>query len=80
MIYLTGSAGVNLTGSSSVSLTPLSTGTYAGFSIFQDRNDSTGWAVQGNGTLNAGTIYVRQPASSPQATEATSVLKSSRVP
>jgi hypothetical protein len=63
MIYLTGSAGVNLTDNSSVSLTPMSTGTYAGLSIFQDRNDSTGWAVQGNGTLNAtGTIYA--PAAS----------------
>lgn len=58
MIYLTGSAGISLKGQSSVSLSPVSTGTYAGISIFQARGDSTGWAVKGNGTLNAtGTIY-----------------------
>ena len=63
MIYLTGSAGVTLKGQSSLSLSPLSTGAYAGVSIFQDRSDSTAWAVPGQGTLNAtGTIYA--PAAS----------------
>ena len=59
MIYLSGSsAGVSLADQASVSLSQLTTGTYAGMSIFQDRNDSTGWGVTGNGTLNAtGTIY-----------------------
>src|SRR5262249_53208507 len=60
MIYLTGAdAGISLSGQSSLNLTsPLSTGPFAGISIFQDRNDSTGWSVKGNGTLNArGTIY-----------------------
>jgi hypothetical protein len=60
MIYLSGtSAGVNLTGQSSVNLpNALATGTYAGMSIFQARDDSTGWAVKGNGSLNVGgTIY-----------------------
>ncbi len=59
MIYLTGSsAGITLRGRSSLNLSPLSTGPYAGISIFQDRSDSTGWTASGNGTLNAtGTIY-----------------------
>ncbi len=62
MIYLTGAnAGISLTGQSSLNLnqtSPLSTGPFAGMTIFQARNDSTGWAVKGNGTLNAtGTIY-----------------------
>ena len=62
MIYLSGtSAGVNLTGQSSVNLPyplPSTAGTYAGMSFFQNRSDSTGWAVKGNGSLNVGgTIY-----------------------
>jgi Flp pilus assembly protein TadG len=60
MIYLSGtSAGVNLTGQSSVNLpNALTTGTYLGMSIFQARDDSTGWSVKGNASLNVGgTIY-----------------------
>ena len=61
MFYLSGSAGINLAGNSSVSInqtTQFSTGTYAGISIFQARDDSTTWAVKGNGVLNAlGTLY-----------------------
>jgi Putative Flp pilus-assembly TadE/G-like len=59
MIYLTGAnAAISLSGQSSVNLFALSTGPYAGMSIFQDRSDSTGWSVSGNGTLNTtGTIY-----------------------
>ena len=64
MIYLSGTgAGISLKGQSSLSLSPVSTGTYSGVSIFQARNNSTAWAVPGNGTLNAtGTIYA--PAAS----------------
>jgi hypothetical protein len=59
MIYLTGAnAAISVSGQSSVNLFALSTGTYAGMSIFQDRGDSAGWSVSGNGTLNTtGTIY-----------------------
>jgi hypothetical protein len=59
MIYLTGSnAGISLSGQSSINLTALSTGTFKGMSVFQDRSDSTAWKVNGNGTMNAtGTIY-----------------------
>src|SRR5262249_3800421 len=65
MIYLTGAnAGISLSGQPSLTLrSPLFTDPFAGISIFQDRNDSTGWSVGGNGTLNAsGTIYA--PAAS----------------
>jgi hypothetical protein len=59
MIYLTGAnAAISLSGQSSVNLFALSSGPYAGMSIFQDRSDSAGWSVSGNGTLNStGTIY-----------------------
>ena len=62
MIYLSGtSATVSLNGGTSVSLnitTQFNTGTYAGISIFQARDDSTAWAIAGNPTMNVGgTIY-----------------------
>ncbi len=67
-IYLTGAnAAVTLVGNGSLSLTPMTTGPYAGLSIFQDRSDSSSWDLHGNGGMNVtGTIYA--PAASITAT------------
>jgi Putative Flp pilus-assembly TadE/G-like len=66
MFYLSGSASINETGNTSVSInqtTQFSAGTYAGISIFQARDDSSGWGVRGNAWMDVGgTIYA--PAAS----------------
>jgi Putative Flp pilus-assembly TadE/G-like len=64
MLYLTGAnASINLVGNGAVTLSPMTTGPYAGITIFQDRSDSNGGAMKGNGNLNVtGTIYA--PAAS----------------
>ena len=40
-IYNTGSGAINLSGSGSISLSPMTSGTYAGITVFQDRSSST---------------------------------------
>ncbi|HZW30874.1 MAG TPA: pilus assembly protein TadG-related protein [Isosphaeraceae bacterium] len=59
MIYNDSSGGsINLAGNGSVTLSPMTTGTYAGITIFQDRSTSTGITLAGNGTMNiTGTLY-----------------------
>ncbi len=61
MIYNTGGASagsISITGNGKVTLTPPTTGTYAGISIFQDRDVSSAVQISGNGTVQiSGTIY-----------------------
>ena len=68
MLFLTGAnAAINLTGQGNVTLSPMTTGPYAGVTIFQDRSDSNGGAMKGNGNLTiSGTIYA--PAANITAT------------
>jgi hypothetical protein len=57
-IYNTGGGAINLSGSGGVSLSPMSSGTYAGITVFQDRNSSTGATLSGSGNMNnTGTFY-----------------------
>ena len=57
-IYNTGGGAINLSGSGGVSLSPMTTGTYAGITIFQDRSSSTGATLSGSGNMNnTGTFY-----------------------
>jgi hypothetical protein len=67
MLYLTGAnASINLSGQGSVTLSPMTSGAYAGITIFQDRTDSNQGTMVGNGNLNiTGTIYA--PAADIQA-------------
>jgi Putative Flp pilus-assembly TadE/G-like len=59
MLYLTGSnATINLNGNGAVNLTAMTTGPYQGIVLFQDRTDSNGGTLTGNGNLSiTGTIY-----------------------
>jgi hypothetical protein len=59
MLYLTGAnAGITLNGNGSVNLSPMTTGPYAGITIFQDRSDTNSGTLTGNGNLSiTGTIY-----------------------
>ena len=57
-IYNTGGGAINLSGSGSISLSPMSSGTYAGITVFQDRSSTTGATMSGSGNMNnTGTFY-----------------------
>jgi hypothetical protein len=57
-IYNTGGGAINLSGTGSVSLSPMTTGTYTGITIFQDRSSTTGATMSGSGKMsNTGTFY-----------------------
>ena len=57
-IYNTGGGAINLSGSGSISLSPMTSGTYAGITIFQDRSSTTGATMSGAGNINnSGTFY-----------------------
>ena len=57
-IYNTGGGAINLSGTGSVSLSAMSSGAYAGITIFQDRADtSTATMSGGSNVNNTGTFY-----------------------
>ena len=62
MLYLSGSASLNMTGNGAVVITPPSAATYpqyAGISVFQDRANTAGDSLTGNGNLQLdGAIYL----------------------
>ncbi len=46
-IYNTGRGGINLSGTGTISLSPMSSGTYAGITIFQDRSNTSAATLSG---------------------------------
>jgi hypothetical protein len=46
-IYNTGGGAINMSGTGGISLSPMTSGTYAGVTIFQDRNSSVGATLSG---------------------------------
>ncbi len=57
-IYNTGGGAINLSGTGSISLNPMTSGTYAGITVFQDRSSTTGATMSGSGNINnTGTFY-----------------------
>jgi len=58
LIYLH-TGGITMSGSSTFTYAPISSGTYAGFSIYQDRSNSSAMALSGStGVTNAGILYL----------------------
>ena len=58
MIYLTNGATLDLSGNGAVSLSSMTSGPYQGITIFQDRSDTSGITLVGNGSLNiTGAVY-----------------------
>jgi len=57
-IYNTGGGAINLSGTGTISLSPMTSGTYAGTTIFQDRSSSTAATISGGSNIsNTGTFY-----------------------
>ena len=58
LIYNTGGGTINLTGTGTISLSPMTTGAYAGITVFQDRADSAAATMSGGSNVNnSGTFY-----------------------
>ncbi len=57
-IYNTGGGAINLSGLGSFALSPMTSGAYAGITVFQDRTSTTGATLSGSGNMsNTGTFY-----------------------
>jgi len=57
-IYNTGGGAINLSGSGNITLNPMSSGTYAGITVFQDRSSAVGATMSGGSNIsNTGTFY-----------------------
>ena len=57
-IYNTGGGSIDLSGTGGISLSPMSSGTYAGITVFQDRSNSAGATMSGGTNINnTGTFY-----------------------
>jgi Flp pilus assembly protein TadG len=57
-IYVTGGGTIDMSGTSSISLNPMTSGTYQGITMFQDRADTNGVTMSGGSNIdNSGTFY-----------------------
>ena len=57
-IYNTGSGAINLSGTGTISLNPMTSGTYQGITVFQDRSSTVGATMSGGSNINnTGTFY-----------------------
>jgi hypothetical protein len=57
-IYNTGGGTINMSGTGNISLSPMTSGTYAGITIFQDRSNTSAATMSGGSNVNnSGTFY-----------------------
>jgi hypothetical protein len=57
-IYNTGAGAINLSGTGTIALSPMTSGTYAGITMFQSRASTTGATISGGSNIsNTGTFY-----------------------
>jgi Flp pilus assembly protein TadG len=59
LIYNTGGGSINMSGTGNITLSPMTSGAYAGTTIFQDRSDSASASMSGGSNINnSGTFYL----------------------
>jgi hypothetical protein len=74
-IYNTGGGKINLSGTGDVSLSPMTTGTYAGLTVFQDRSSTTAATLSGGTNINlSGTFYFPSASLTMSGTSGTAVM------
>jgi hypothetical protein len=75
MIYNTGGGSINLSGTGNVSLNPMTSGTYAGLTLFQDRSNTASATMSGGSNIsNTGTFYVPSATLTLSGTSGTAVM------
>ena len=63
LIYNTGGGSINMSGTGNITLSPMSSGVYAGTTLFQDRSDSAAATMSGGTNINnSGTFYLPNAA------------------
>jgi hypothetical protein len=74
-IYNTGGGEINLSGSGTISLNPMSSGSYAGITVFQDRSNTTAATMSGGSNIsNTGTFYLPSATMTLSGSSAGSVM------
>ena len=77
MIYNTGGGAINLSGTGNISLSPMTSGTYSGITVFQDRSNTASAAMSGGSNIsNSGTFYLPSAKLTLSGTSGTSVMGS----
>ena len=74
-IYNAGSGGISLSGTGAVSLSPMTSGTYAGLTVFQNRSSTAGATLSGGSNIDlSGTFYFPSAAVTMSGSSGTAVM------